>query len=75
MDVLAEEYEKKAELKKKELDLRKQEPDFQKKKFEVEEQERIARLELELKERKAIISLPKKQTSWNLLQALTVNFI
>ena len=63
MEVLAEKYAKKAELKKEELDLRKQGLDFQKKKFEVEEQERIARLELELEERKAIISLLKKQTS------------
>ena len=63
MEVLEEKYAKKAELKKEELDLRRQELNFKKKKFEVEEQERIARLELELEERKAIISLLKKQTS------------
>ena len=63
MKVLAEKYAKKAELKKEMLDLRRQELDFQKKKFEVEEQERIARLELEQEERKAIISHLKKQTS------------
>ena len=56
MEAFAAKYAKKAELKKEELDLRRQELDFQKKKFEVEEQERIARLELELEERKAIIS-------------------
>ena len=63
MEILAEKYAKKAELKKEELDLRTQELDSQKKKFEVEEQERVARLELELEERKAIIFLLKKQTS------------
>ena len=63
MEVLAEKYAKKAALKKEELNVRKQELDFQKMKFEVKEQERKARMELEVEERKAMISVLKKQTS------------
>ena len=66
LDIIAEKYETKAslndkelELRKMELELRKMELEFQQKKYEAEAKEREAKMQLELEERKLMISLLK----------------
>ncbi|CAB3986879.1 Hypothetical predicted protein [Paramuricea clavata] len=57
MEMLANKYEKKAELKEKELEIRKMELELNTKKHESEVQERQRRLEVELEERRAMLGL------------------
>lgn len=59
LDIIAEKYETKASLKDKELELRKMELEFQQKKYEAGAKEREAKMQLELEERKLMISLLK----------------
>ncbi|KAL9966454.1 hypothetical protein ACROYT_G024533 [Oculina patagonica] len=59
MEMLANKYNQKAELKEKELELRKMELEFQQKKYEAEAEERKAKIHLELEERKAMLALLK----------------
>lgn len=57
MEVLANKYSQKAEFKKEELDVRRMELEFAKEKYAAEE--RRARVELEIEERRALLSLLK----------------
>ena len=61
LDIIAEKYETKASLKVKELELRRMELEFQQKKYEAEAKEREAKMQLELEERKLMISLLKDE--------------
>ncbi|KAK3734503.1 hypothetical protein QZH41_010193 [Actinostola sp. cb2023] len=61
LEMLAEKYQQKSELKDKELELRRMELQFQKEKFEAEAKEREAKLQLELEERRLMVSLMKNR--------------
>ena len=61
VEVFANQFQRKADLKEKELELKRLELEFQKKKWEVEEEERRQRLRLDTEERLAIIELLKKK--------------
>ena len=56
MDMLTEKYSQKAEIKKDELELRKMELAFAKEKYAAEAEERQAKLEMEMQERRAKFS-------------------
>ena len=57
--MLTEKNNQKVEVKKEELALRRMELDFQKEKYAAEADERRAKLEMEMQERRAILSLLK----------------
>ena len=59
MDMLTEKYSQKAEIKKDELELRRMELEFAKEKHAAEAEERKAKFEMEMQERRAILSLLK----------------
>ena len=59
MEMLANKYSQKAEFKKEELDVRRMELEFAKEKYATEAEERRARLELEIEEGRALLSLLK----------------
>lgn len=59
MEMLADKYSQKAEFKKEELDVRRMELEFAKEKYAAEAEERRARVELEIEERRALLSLLK----------------
>ncbi|KAK3732399.1 hypothetical protein QZH41_016781 [Actinostola sp. cb2023] len=61
LEMLAEKYQQKSELKDKELELRRMELQFQKEKFEAEAKEREAKLQLELEERRFMVYLMKNR--------------
>lgn len=61
MEMLANKYNQKAELKDRELEIRKMELEFQQKKFEAEVEERKVKLQLELKERQTMLALLKNR--------------
>ena len=57
--MLTEKNNQKVEVKREELALRRMELDFQKEKYAAKADERIAKLEIEMQERRAILSLLK----------------
>lgn len=59
IDMLTEKNNQKVEVKKEELALRRMELDFQKEKYAAEADERKTKLEMEMQERRAILSLLK----------------
>ena len=60
VEMLANKYSQKAEFKKEELDVRRMELEFAKEKYAAEAEERRAtRMELEIEERRALLSLLK----------------
>lgn len=59
MEILANEYSQKAEFKKEELNVRRMELEFAKEKYAAETEERRARVELEIEERRTLLSLLK----------------
>jgi len=61
MEMLANKYNQKAELKDRELEIRKMELEFQQKKFEAEVEQRKANLQLELEERQTMLALLKNR--------------
>lgn len=59
VEMLANKYSQKAEFKKEELDVRRMELEFAKEKYAAEAEERRAIVELEIEERRALLSLLK----------------
>lgn len=59
MEILANKYSQNAEFKKEKLDVRRMELEFAKEKYAAEAEERRARVELEIEERRALLSLLK----------------
>ena len=59
MEMLVNKYSQKAEFEKEELDVRRMELEFSKEKYAAQEEERRARVELEIEERRALLSLLK----------------
>ena len=61
VDLFQAKFERKAELKEKELELRRMELEFQRRKWELEEEERKQKLQLDAEERRAFIELLKNK--------------
>jgi hypothetical protein len=59
--MLADKFSQKAGFKKEELEVRKMELEFAKEKYTAEAEERKARVELELEERRALLSVLKNR--------------
>lgn len=59
VEMLADKYSQKAEIKRDEFEIRRMELEFAKQKHAAETEERKAKMELEIEERRAILSLLK----------------
>ena len=71
--MLRKKHEEKADIKRDELNLRREELEFQKQKFAVEAEKRKSKLEMEMQERRAILSLLKDNLSVRSMEAVNQN--